>query len=150
MDTQHVTTCGLSHSPLTGIFLIRSKAYGHPSATADSGSQSPDGDFFDPEKLLGIAPNGFFVSHSPLTGIFLIRRPFVQSSDTAKIVGHSPLTGIFLIRSARTDTAFGLLTPSQSPDGDFFDPEVPPPIPATETPTGHSPLTGIFLIRSGY
>ncbi len=39
-------------------------------------------------------------------------------------VGHSPLTGIFLIRSLRS--TFQLLvrpTPSQSPDGDFFDPE---------------------------
>ncbi len=36
---------------------------------------------------------------------------------------------------------------SQSPDGDFFDPEVRPPSPPLPAVASHSPLTGIFLIR---
>ena len=62
-------------------------------------SQSPDGDFFDPEIHRGYDHRGRRLCHSPLTGIFLIRsqsRAGIQSSICA---GHSPLTGIFLIRS---------------------------------------------------
>ncbi len=41
------------------------------------------------------------------------------------------------------------LAESQSPDGDFFDPEEPIIAGATPQTVSHSPLTGIFLIRSG-
>ena len=61
-----------SHSPLTGIFLIRSSQW---QADPDLGalSQSPDGDFFDPERRGNHRDFGAASSHSPLTGIFLIR-----------------------------------------------------------------------------
>ncbi len=61
-------------------------------------SQSPDGDFFDPENGLGTTVLMVAVCHSPLTGIFLIR-----SCDSRPLPMGS--------------------TESQSPDGDFFDPE---------------------------
>ena len=38
----------LSHSPLTGIFLIRRSGKGGVILGNGSSSQSPDGDFFDP------------------------------------------------------------------------------------------------------
>ncbi len=61
-------------------------------------SQSPDGDFFDPEDSMD--RNCWEVPAS-----------------------HSPLTGIFLIRSQTTTLQPWSTTKSQSPDGDFFDPE---------------------------
>ncbi len=42
-----------------------------------------------------------------------------------------------------------MTTVSQSPDGDFFDPEPALVEPTQNAPAGHSPLTGIFLIRTG-
>ena len=88
-------------------------------------------------------------------------------------VCHSPLTGIFLIRSHSKDPIIEIPTKSQSPDGDFFDPEASekcfnsvvrvvsqspdgdffdPELPNNDSyrgyPASHSPLTGIFLIRS--
>ena len=62
-------------------------------------SQSPDGDFFDPEYIYGGQFTPVGAGHSPLTGIFLIR------SWTDSINGWSRIE-------------------SQSPDGDFFDPEI--------------------------
>ncbi len=41
---------------------------------AGSASQSPDGDFFDPEQNYWKAEGAKYIRHSPLTGIFLIRR----------------------------------------------------------------------------
>ena len=90
------------HSPLTGIFLIR--RHGQWVYGAEIiGSQSPDGDFFDPAnqaeanaeawRLKSQSPDGDFfdpagvpsahaaeqyLRHSPLTGIFLIRRPIAS------------------------------------------------------------------------
>ncbi len=61
-------------------------------------SQSPDGDFFDPESL---QPQCL-----PLSSVC-----------------HSPLTGIFLIRSNLQRYSITVPGESQSPDGDFFDPE---------------------------
>ncbi len=40
------------------------------------------------------------------------------------VIRHSPLTGIFLIRRVLTVVPTSTRTPSQSPDGDFFDPEL--------------------------
>ncbi len=91
------TNMGFCHSPLTGIFLIRSCRGLDASPTCCS-SQSPDGDFFDPEVTAVVCRRLVVLSHSPLTGIFLIRRN-PETNDW--------LTGIA----------------SQSPDGDFFDPE---------------------------
>ncbi len=44
-----------------------------------SESQSPDGDFFDPELYATAIGLAYVLCHSPLTGIFLIRRPSLQS-----------------------------------------------------------------------
>ncbi len=62
--------------------------------------------------------------------------------------GHSPLTGIFLIRSQTWPQLAGGNAKSQSPDGDFFDPEKLQHRSLLRKATCHSPLTGIFLIRS--
>ncbi len=61
-------------------------------------SQSPDGDFFDPE----------------------VADEFPADHRTSS---HSPLTGIFLIRRRRPVWGTNAVCESQSPDGDFFDPE---------------------------
>ncbi len=61
---------------------------------------------------------------------------------------HSPLTGIFLIRRRKVTVGVNTLQQSQSPDGDFFDPEGERDAARSERDAGHSPLTGIFLIRS--
>ncbi len=66
-----------------------------------SKSQSPDGDFFDPEANGTVTANFAMTGHSPLTGIFLIRREDYGFFNEIEF-GHSPLTGIFLIRSAAT------------------------------------------------
>ncbi len=63
----------VSHSPLTGIFLIRSGLW-YLVGRWGAGSQSPDGDFFDPEKAKESSQGVCSICHSPLTGIFLIRR----------------------------------------------------------------------------
>ncbi len=87
------------------------------------GSQSPDGDFFDPEAWLQPHIQVCNRSHSPLTGIFLIRRPYLTQHMYLVIARHSPLTGIFLIRSNCAWDFLNADEESQSPDGDFFDPE---------------------------
>ncbi len=89
----------------------------------DNGSQSPDGDFFDPEQELVEAPEVFAPGHSPLTGIFLIRSSRTTISNKWSDRGHSPLTGIFLIRRTAHEVNI-------------------------QEAKSHSPLTGIFLIRS--
>ena len=88
----------------------------------DLRSQSPDGDFFDPEVPTSMRLRVHIKSHSPLTGIFLIRSSQWQA-----------------------DPDLGAL--SQSPDGDFFDPERRDECEVTVPAMSHSPLTGIFLIR---
>ncbi len=68
--------------------------------SASAPSQSPDGDFFDPETAGTVEYTIPAGSHSPLTGIFLIRRECAMVEDSLSAL-------------------------SQSPDGDFFDPERP-------------------------
>ncbi len=86
-------------------------------------SQSPDGDFFDPEDVRIVNFSSMASSHSPLTGIFLIRSFAIQADRKSRCGCHSPLTGIFLIRSTLPTGYKAVGTGSQSPDGDFFDPE---------------------------
>ncbi len=62
-------------------------------------SQSPDGDFFDPENEADRRNSMAYARHSPLTGIFLIRRLRSPATLLRSHLSHSPLTGIFLIRS---------------------------------------------------
>ncbi len=111
-------------------------------------SQSPDGDFFDPEDAYAHQRLARELCHSPLTGIFLIRSPVKRVVDPGILFSHSPLTGIFLIRSKRVVDPGILFNKSQSPDGDFFDPEWRPRYEHRYWAGSHSPLTGIFLIRS--
>ncbi len=111
-----------SHSPLTGIFLIRRFTKNSPDPIGTP-SQSPDGDFFDPEAKHNVSLTISRLSHSPLTGIFLIRRNMTSLQPCRRIGRHSPLTGIFLIRSRAPQFPRWWQPSSQSPDGDFFDPE---------------------------
>ncbi len=90
-------------------------------------SQSPDGDFFDPESESSQLSLQHAIGHSPLTGIFLIRRPQFDKCAGGEGWSQSPdgdffdpegATGYLIIRGAE----------SQSPDGDFFDPESQPSV----------------------
>ncbi len=86
-------------------------------------SQSPDGDFFDPDKW--IVSESFwrrYSSQSP-DGDFFDPDRTVESSVASPNRSHSPLTGIFLIRRSKNFLVTAYYTESQSPDGDFFDPE---------------------------
>ncbi len=88
----------LCHSPLTGIFLIRRRLQ-CKQPHADTESQSPDGDFFDPERA-SRGTYGWFGrwSQSP-DGDFFDPENTITIDGTARMIK------------------------SQSPDGDFFDPE---------------------------
>jgi hypothetical protein len=57
MGLKH-SSSSLSHSPLTGIFLIRTSKP-HKLELSGLKSQSPDGDFFDPD------PPGYVINFNP-------------------------------------------------------------------------------------
>ncbi len=86
-------------------------------------SQSPDGDFFDPEKEDELVQSQMAPRHSPLTGIFLIRSPCPAAPRPNGYVSQSP-DGDFFDPEKDTEAGRGCERGSQSPDGDFFDPEV--------------------------
>ncbi len=112
----------MCHSPLTGIFLIRSNS---PVAINRWGSQSqsPDGDFFDPEHLT----------------------PLLHYLDGGG--SQSPDGDFFDPETHYQGDGMQAIDASQSPDGDFFDPEKPYSKEKLMKTFRHSPLTGIFLIR---
>ena len=88
-----------------------------PDHLGDS-SQSPDGDFFDPEFFFQKGEK----SQSPDGDFFDPEGHIMQTSVRGRYM-------------------------SQSPDGDFFDPESMPVFGQAPSIFCHSPLTGIFLIR---
>ena len=116
--------CGItsSHSPLTGIFLIRSYARLVHCGSCDR-SQSPDGDFFDPEEGAFLCHSTGVKSQSPDGDFFDPETGGATTLYEAVSRSHSPLTGIFLIRRRRRRPRRSFANESQSPDGDFFDPE---------------------------
>ncbi len=85
--------------------------------------------------------------HSPLTGIFLIRSFITGKFLELAIESQSPDGDFFDPERVEAELAAMRAAKSQSPDGDFFDPEPPFGDPESRALSGHSPLTGIFLIR---
>ncbi len=63
------------------------------------GSQSPDGDFFDPEDVELLAESAQQLGSQSPDGDFFDPEDERVSEDRISDSGHSPLTGIFLIRS---------------------------------------------------
>ncbi len=55
-----------------------------------AGSQSPDGDFFDPERVHFARRGYWHARHSPLTGIFLIRRGEILMAVQTPVVVTVP------------------------------------------------------------
>ncbi len=74
MGAELAPTASRSQSP-DGDFFDPDTPTPTPSPVRLNESQSPDGDFFDPEGYGIVSDGNLDEGHSPLTGIFLIRIP---------------------------------------------------------------------------